>query len=122
MSANSYKRALRVLEKWPLDPYKGSERDFGALLRKRVAANFPKGEQSQISDPQKCNEMLTSLENLCAEKYCKQYPTSPELKIGALKIEIEDCQYINSEDTQNELKEQESSGPVSWFYNKLKRN
>jgi hypothetical protein len=106
MSAARYKRALRILEQWPNDPSKGDRRDIGLLLRKRIGDNFKKADQSEISNPEKCDEMLTSLENLCSNKYSQKYPVYPELTVGSLILNSEECKMFVSEACQKEMLKQ----------------
>ncbi|XP_056886000.1 ubiquinol-cytochrome-c reductase complex assembly factor 2 isoform X2 [Takifugu flavidus] len=68
MSATRYRRFLKLCEEWPLDDYKKG-RDLGTFLRKRVALSFREGENTQISDPEKCDQMYESLARINSSVY-----------------------------------------------------
>ncbi|XP_045193292.1 ubiquinol-cytochrome-c reductase complex assembly factor 2-like [Mercenaria mercenaria] len=118
MSAARYRQALRILERWPTDPSKGEHRDIGILLRQRIGASFKNGEQTEISDPKKCDKMLSSLDNISVDKYRKQYSFTPELKVGALLMEPEECQYFTSEEGVQYLRQEEEQGVLQRTYTK----
>ena len=106
MAAHRYKQFLRVIENWPLDATKGKQRDLGALLRDRFAAEFKQGELSEIRDPEKCNKMLTSLENIVNDRHKMYYRC--DLEKGALGGDMETAHLAVSDEVLNSLKSQRS--------------
>ncbi|CAG06924.1 unnamed protein product [Tetraodon nigroviridis] len=68
MSATRYRRFLKLCEEWPRDDYKKG-RDLGTFLRQRVASAFREGENTQISDPEKCDQMYESLARINSSVY-----------------------------------------------------
>lgn len=110
MAASRYKRAWQIVEKWPLDPSKGERRDIGLLLRNRVAYAFKRHEQNEVEEPEKCDKMLESLENIVADKYKNQYHYAQN--VGAMGLNFEDIHGIVSEETL-EAYERSARSPLS---------
>ena len=119
MSAPRFKRALKVLEKWPLDPTKSKPRDIGALLRTRIETEFRHGEESEIRDPDVCDRMLNSLENLCNNKYQKLYES--KLVYGSLGFNREISYYSTSDVMLSALRTERNPSVIKRFLGKFSR-
>lgn len=114
MASGRYKRALQILEKWPLDPFKSKERDLGALLRTRISSEFRQGEQTQLHDPDLCDKQLQSLENICNNKYKSMYKT--EMLHGSLGLTHEvSCDAVSDKSLNALRKERTSPGIGKYF-------
>ncbi|KAM9859661.1 ubiquinol-cytochrome-c reductase complex assembly factor 2 [Aulostomus maculatus] len=77
MSATRYRRFLKLCEEWPRDETRKG-RDFGTALRQRVAAAFREGENTQISDTEKCDQMYESLARINSNVYKQRFPRVKE--------------------------------------------
>ncbi|TRY54970.1 hypothetical protein DNTS_020728 [Danionella cerebrum] len=92
MSATRYRRFLKLCEEWPKDESKKG-RDLGTFLRQRVASAFREGENTQITEPEKCDQMYESLarinSNLYKEKWMGNVQTTDEEKKGLWKTLME---------------------------------
>ena len=49
MSGNSYRRFVRILERWPVDKNKQGN-DIGEALRQLFSNNFPSGSASKVNE------------------------------------------------------------------------
>ena len=49
MSGNSYRRFVRILERWPVDKNKEGK-DIGEALRQLFSNNFPSGSASKVNE------------------------------------------------------------------------
>lgn len=117
MSAARFKRALKILEKWPLDPTKSKQRDIGAFIRLRFEKEFRQGEETEIKDPDVCDRMLQSLENLCDNKYQKMYECN--LAYGSLGFNREISYYSTSDVMLGALREERHDSPIKRFFSKF---
>ncbi|XP_068122243.1 ubiquinol-cytochrome c reductase complex assembly factor 2 [Hyperolius riggenbachi] len=68
MAAARYRRFLKLCEEWPVDESRRG-RDLGAYLRQRVAQVFREGENTQIQDPEVCDQMYESLNRINSNYY-----------------------------------------------------
>lgn len=68
-SSRLYKRYLKLLDQWPLDPSKGRQRDLGQHLRNRITSAFKDGENTEIPDVAKCEAIVSSLERIANDTY-----------------------------------------------------
>ena len=68
MAASRYRKFLRLIEEWPVDPSKRG-RDLAAHLRKRVAKDFSKGESTKVCC--KCNVFVIKITQFCGAQKCR---------------------------------------------------
>lgn len=78
-------------------------RDLGAYLRQRVAQAFREGENTQVVEPEACDEMYESLARLHSNYYKHKYPRPRETSFSGLSLE--EYKLILSTDTLDEFKE-----------------
>ncbi|XP_074167359.1 ubiquinol-cytochrome c reductase complex assembly factor 2 [Sminthopsis crassicaudata] len=102
MAASRYRRFLKLCEEWPLDETKRG-RDLGAYLRQRVAQAFREGENTQITEPEACDEMYESLARLHSNYYKHKYPRPRDTGFSGLTVE--ECRIVLATDTLEEFKE-----------------
>ncbi|XP_001377827.1 ubiquinol-cytochrome-c reductase complex assembly factor 2 [Monodelphis domestica] len=102
MSASRYRRFLKLCEEWPLDETKRG-RDLGAYLRQRVAQVFREGENTQIAEPETCDQMYESLARLHSNYYKLKYPRPKDTCFSGLTVE--ECRIVLATDTLEEFKE-----------------
>ncbi|XP_051852375.1 ubiquinol-cytochrome-c reductase complex assembly factor 2 [Antechinus flavipes] len=102
MAASRYRRFLKLCEEWPLDETKRG-RDLGAYLRQRVAQAFREGENTQIAEPEVCDEMYESLARLHSNYYKHKYPRPRDTGFSGLTVE--ECRIVLATDTLEEFKE-----------------
>ncbi|KAM9003777.1 ubiquinol-cytochrome-c reductase complex assembly factor 2 [Sarcophilus harrisii] len=102
MAASRYRRFLKLCEEWPLDETKRG-RDLGAYLRQRVAQAFREGENTQITEPEVCDEMYESLARLHSNYYKHKYPRPRDTGFSGLTVE--ECRIVLATDTLEEFKE-----------------
>ncbi|XP_074092636.1 ubiquinol-cytochrome c reductase complex assembly factor 2 [Macrotis lagotis] len=102
MAASRYRRFLKLCEEWPLDETKRG-RDLGAYLRQRVAQAFREGENTQISEPETCDQMYESLARLHSNYYKHKYPRPRDTGFSGLTVE--ECRIVLATDTLEEFKE-----------------
>ncbi|XP_059806447.1 ubiquinol-cytochrome-c reductase complex assembly factor 2 isoform X2 [Hypanus sabinus] len=103
MAATRYRRFLRLCEEWPLDHTKKG-RDLGAFLRQRVALAFREGENTQIADQEKCDQMYESLARINSAYYKKKYP---RLRITSFTgVTAEECRMVLA--TEQKKKEEQN--------------
>ncbi|KAH0512388.1 Ubiquinol-cytochrome-c reductase complex assembly factor 2 [Microtus ochrogaster] len=108
MAALRYRRFLKLCEEWPVDETKRG-RDLGAYLRQRVAQAFREGENTQVAEPEACDQMYESLARLHSNYYkhkC-QYPRPRETSFSGLSME--EYKLILSTDTLEEFQEMDKS-------------
>ncbi|XP_075893505.1 ubiquinol-cytochrome-c reductase complex assembly factor 2 [Nelusetta ayraudi] len=97
MSATRYRRFLKLCEEWPREELK-KDRDLGTVLRQRVAAAFREGENTQISDPEKCDQMYESLARIKANTYRQRFPRVRDTSFTG--VTVEECKVILSGNMQ----------------------
>ncbi|XP_027732238.1 ubiquinol-cytochrome-c reductase complex assembly factor 2 [Vombatus ursinus] len=102
MAASRYRRFLKLCEEWPLDETKRG-RDLGAYLRQRVAQAFREGENTQIAEPETCDQMYESLARLHSNYYKHKYPRPRDTGFSGLTVE--ECRIVLATDTLEEFKE-----------------
>nr|XP_046239570.1 ubiquinol-cytochrome-c reductase complex assembly factor 2 [Scatophagus argus] len=93
MSATRYRRFLKLCEEWPRDEFKKG-RDLGTFLRQRVAVAFREGENTQISDPEKCDQMYESLVRINSNVYKQRFPRVRDTSFTG--VTVEECKVILS--------------------------
>uniref|UniRef100_A0A9L0KHS2 Mitochondrial nucleoid factor 1 n=1 Tax=Equus asinus TaxID=9793 RepID=A0A9L0KHS2_EQUAS len=86
MAASRYRRFLKLCEEWPVDETKRG-RDLGAYLRQRVAQAFREGENTQIAEPEACDQMYESLARLHSNYYKHKYPRPRDTSFSGLSVE-----------------------------------
>ncbi|XP_025238555.1 ubiquinol-cytochrome-c reductase complex assembly factor 2 isoform X1 [Theropithecus gelada] len=106
MAASRYRRFLKLCEEWPVDETKRG-RDLGAYLRQRVAQAFREGENTQVAEPEACDQMYESLARLHSNYYKHKYPRPRDTSFSGLSLE--EYKLILSTDTLEELKEMNKS-------------
>lgn len=85
-------------------------RDLGAYLRQRVAQAFREGENTQIAEPEACDQMYESLARLHSNYYKHKYPRPRDTSFSGLSVE--EYKLILSTDTLEEFQEMNSLGMV----------
>ncbi|CAL8335525.1 unnamed protein product [Merluccius merluccius] len=93
MSATRYRRFLKLCEEWPMDEYKKG-RDLGTFLRQRVALAFREGENTQISDPEKCDQTYESLARINGNLYRERFPRVRDTSFTG--VTVEECKLLLS--------------------------
>ncbi|XP_032740752.1 ubiquinol-cytochrome-c reductase complex assembly factor 2-like [Rattus rattus] len=106
MAALRYRRFLKLCEEWPVDETKRG-RDLGAYLRQRVAQAFWEGENTQIAEPEACDQMYESLARLHSNYYKHKYPRPRDTSLSGLSVE--EYKQILSTDTLEEFQEMNKS-------------
>ncbi|XP_041945844.1 ubiquinol-cytochrome-c reductase complex assembly factor 2 isoform X1 [Alosa alosa] len=96
MSATRYRRFLKLCEEWPRDESKKG-RDLGTFLRQRVAHAFREGENTQLSDPEKCDQMYESLARINSNMYREKFPRAKDTSFTG--VTVEECRMLLSTDT-----------------------
>ncbi|KAM7422677.1 hypothetical protein PAMA_010632 [Pampus argenteus] len=97
MSATRYRRFLKLCEEWPRYESKKGQ-DLGTFLRQRVAAAFREGENTQISDPEKCDQMYESLARINSNFYRQRFPRLRDTSFTG--ITVEECKVFLTDNTQ----------------------
>ncbi|XP_010773391.1 ubiquinol-cytochrome-c reductase complex assembly factor 2 [Notothenia coriiceps] len=93
MSATRYRRFLKLCEEWPRDEGKKA-RDLGTFLRQKVASAFREGENTQISDPEKCDQMYESLARINSNYYRQRFPRVRDTSFTG--VTVEECKLLLS--------------------------
>merc|ERR1712212_87191 len=93
MSATRYRRFLKLCEEWPRDESKKG-RDLGTFLRQRVAHAFREGENTQLSDPEKCDQMYDSLASINNNVYKERFPRVKDTSFTG--VTVEECRLLLS--------------------------
>ncbi|CAL8256282.1 unnamed protein product [Arctogadus glacialis] len=93
MSATRYRRFLKLCEEWPMDDFKKG-RDLGTFLRQRVALAFREGENTQILDPEKCDQMYESLARINSNVYRERFPRVMDTSFTG--VTVEECKVLLS--------------------------
>ncbi|MGH0176710.1 UNVERIFIED_CONTAM: hypothetical protein FKN15_072808 [Acipenser sinensis] len=91
MSATRYRRFLRLCEEWPIDETKRG-RDLATFLRQKVALAFREGESTQITDPEKCDQMYESLARIHANVYKEKFPRVRDTSFTG--VTVEECRVV----------------------------
>ncbi|XP_028826432.1 ubiquinol-cytochrome-c reductase complex assembly factor 2 [Denticeps clupeoides] len=103
MSATRYRRFLKLCEEWPRDDSKKG-RDLGTFLRQRVAQAFREGENTQISDPEKCDQMYESLARINSNTYREKFPRAKDTSFTG--VTAEECRVLLSTGNMQQMDEQ----------------
>lgn len=117
MAAHRFRRALRVLEKWPVDPELSRHRDFGVFLRTRIQHEFQLGEETELRDPDLCDRMIESIENICNNKYKEMYKT--DLAFGSLGFNEQTSIAMTSDANLSALREERKPASISNIFKRL---
>uniref|UniRef100_A0A8C9L7K3 Mitochondrial nucleoid factor 1 n=1 Tax=Pavo cristatus TaxID=9049 RepID=A0A8C9L7K3_PAVCR len=118
MAATRYRRFLRLCEEWPVEETK-RQRDLGVFIRQRVAQAFREGENTQIADPETCDQMYESLVRIHNNYYKNKYPRLKDTSFTG--VTVQDCKMILATDI---LKQMEDMKKGTWrklrerFYSK----
>ncbi|CAB3409624.1 unnamed protein product [Caenorhabditis bovis] len=100
MSRHLYKQYLRLISKWPKDPFKSPERDFANFLSKDVERQF-KEAKSIPFDSALCEKRLNALEQLLNNEVVKKYPNN--FTSGVFGLKLEDLQRASSEESRKQM-------------------
>ncbi|XP_072238181.1 ubiquinol-cytochrome-c reductase complex assembly factor 2 [Leuresthes tenuis] len=103
MSATRYRRFLKLCEEWPRDETKKG-RDLGTFLRQRVASAFREGENTQIADPEKCDQMYESLARISSNAYRQRFPRVRDSSFTG--VTVEECRVLLSGSMQQSMDEE----------------
>nr|XP_060151420.1 ubiquinol-cytochrome-c reductase complex assembly factor 2-like [Globicephala melas] len=102
MAASCYQNFLKLCEEWPVDKTKRG-RDLGAYQWERVAHAFREGENTQIAEPEACDQLYESLVLLHSSYYKHKYPRPRDTSFSGLSLE--EYKLVLSTDTLEEFKE-----------------
>ncbi|KAI1897156.1 hypothetical protein AGOR_G00080290 [Albula goreensis] len=102
MAATRYRRFLKLCEEWPKDETKKG-RDLGTFLRQRVALAFREGENTQISDPEKCDQMYESLARINGNFYRERFPRAKDTSFTG--VTVEECRLLLSTESLQQMNE-----------------
>ncbi|KAG7472566.1 hypothetical protein MATL_G00110190 [Megalops atlanticus] len=103
MSVTRYRRFLKLCEEWPRDELKKG-RDLGTFLRQRVAHAFREGENTQISDPEKCDQMYESLARINSNFYREKFPRAKDTSFTG--VTVEECRVLLSTGSMQNMDEE----------------
>ncbi|KAG8588892.1 hypothetical protein GDO81_006141 [Engystomops pustulosus] len=102
MAAARYRRFLKLCEEWPVDETRRG-RDLGAFLRQRVVQAFKEGENTQIQDPEGCDQIYESLNRLNGNYYREKYPRLQDTSFT--EITADEYQMVLATDTLKQMDE-----------------
>ncbi|XP_072278679.1 ubiquinol-cytochrome c reductase complex assembly factor 2 [Pyxicephalus adspersus] len=108
MAAVRYRRFLKLCEEWPVDETRRG-RDLGSFLRQRVAQVFREGENTQIQDPEVCDQMYESLNRINSSYYKEKYPRLQDTSFT--EITAEEYRMVLATDN---LKQMDESNKGMW--------
>ncbi|NXR07202.1 UQCC2 factor, partial [Semnornis frantzii] len=108
MAATRYRRVLKLCEEGPVEETK-RHRDLGVFLRQRVAQAFREGENTQVADPEACDQMYESLLRIHTNYYRNKYPRLKDTSFTG--VTVEDCKMILATDI---LKQMEDMKKGTW--------
>nr|XP_046197415.1 ubiquinol-cytochrome-c reductase complex assembly factor 2-like isoform X1 [Oncorhynchus gorbuscha] len=91
MSVARYRRFLKLCEEWPRDESKKG-RDLGTFLRQRVTHAFREGENTQLSDPEKCDQIYDSLARINTNVYRERFPRTRDTSFTG--VTVEECRML----------------------------
>jgi len=100
MAASRYRKFLKLIQRWPLDAQKGQSRDLGLRIREDVVATFSEGDQTIMSNPERCDKICASLEELVSNKHAKDFPV--KIVCGAVCNDLETAKVFNSEEVRSQ--------------------
>uniref|UniRef100_A0AAZ3SKK3 Mitochondrial nucleoid factor 1 n=1 Tax=Oncorhynchus tshawytscha TaxID=74940 RepID=A0AAZ3SKK3_ONCTS len=110
MSATRYRRFLKLCEEWPRDESKKG-RDLGTFLRQRVALAFREGENTQLSDPEKCDQMYDSLARINTNIYRERFPRTRDTSFTG--VTVEECRMLLATACSRWMKRRRACGKLS---------
>uniref|UniRef100_A0AAZ3QI93 Mitochondrial nucleoid factor 1 n=1 Tax=Oncorhynchus tshawytscha TaxID=74940 RepID=A0AAZ3QI93_ONCTS len=91
MSVARYRQFLKLCEEWPRDESKKG-RDLGTFLRQRVTHAFREGENTQLSDPEKCDQIYESLARINTNVYRERFPRTRDTSFTG--VTVEECRML----------------------------
>uniref|UniRef100_T1JKJ4 Mitochondrial nucleoid factor 1 n=1 Tax=Strigamia maritima TaxID=126957 RepID=T1JKJ4_STRMM len=97
--SQTYKKFLRLLDKWPIDPTK-TGRDLGEHIRVKIAQGFRQGETSVVNE-RECEKTYASLSRIASNYYGDKYKRRFESSASGLSAD--DCRRIISNDGLKEV-------------------
>ncbi|TVK90569.1 Rho guanine nucleotide exchange factor 19 [Bagarius yarrelli] len=103
MAATRYRRFLKLCEVWPKDESKKG-RDLGMFLRQKVASAFREGENTQISDPEKCDKMYESLVRINSNVYKEKFPRVKDTSFTG--VTVEECRMLLETENLQQMDEE----------------
>lgn len=95
--ASRYKLFLRLCEEWKVDKTK-SNRDLGLFIRKKVSEVFKNGENTTISQTEKCDAIYDSLQKLNTNYYQNKYPRKEKMIKGPSGLNKEELNELLSDE------------------------
>ncbi|XP_033925671.1 ubiquinol-cytochrome c reductase complex assembly factor 2 isoform X1 [Melopsittacus undulatus] len=102
MAASRYRRFLKLCEEWPVEDTK-RQRDLGTFLRQRVAQAFREGDNTEIADPENCDQMYESLVRIHTNYYKNKYPRLKDTNFTG--VTVEDCKMILATDALQQMED-----------------
>ncbi|XP_039620748.1 ubiquinol-cytochrome-c reductase complex assembly factor 2 [Polypterus senegalus] len=102
MAATRYRRFLRLCEEWPRDASK-QDRDLGTFMRQRIAVAFREGENTQIADPEKCDQMYESLARINSNFYKSKFPRFQDTNFTG--VTAEECRMVLNTDNLQQIED-----------------
>ncbi|KYO44008.1 ubiquinol-cytochrome-c reductase complex assembly factor 2 [Alligator mississippiensis] len=106
MAATRYRRFLKLCEEWPVDASKWG-RDLGSHLRGRVAQAFREGENTQVANPEDCDQMYESLVRIHTNYHKNKYPRLNDTNFTGLTME--ECRIVITTDNLKDVMEIKTS-------------
>ncbi|XP_062853991.1 ubiquinol-cytochrome-c reductase complex assembly factor 2 [Trichomycterus rosablanca] len=103
MAATRYRRFLKLCEEWPRDESKKG-RDLGTFLLQKVASAFREGENTQIADAEKCDQMYESLAHIKDNVYKQKFPRAKDTSFTG--VTVEECQMLLATGTMQQMDEE----------------
>ncbi|XP_070697467.1 ubiquinol-cytochrome-c reductase complex assembly factor 2 [Pempheris klunzingeri] len=91
MSATRYRRFLKLCEEWPRNESQKGH-DMATFLLQRVASAFREGENTQISDPEKCDQMYESLARINSNVYRQRFPRVRDTSFTG--VTVDECKVL----------------------------
>ncbi|XP_020339255.1 ubiquinol-cytochrome-c reductase complex assembly factor 2-like [Oncorhynchus kisutch] len=102
MSVARYRRFLKLCEEWPRDESKKG-RDLGTFLRQRVTHAFREGENTQLSDPEKCDQIYESLARINTNVYRERFPRTRDTSFTG--VTVEECRMLLATGNMQQMNE-----------------
>lgn len=90
---------MKLIQHWPLDVQKGQAWDLGVRIREDVVAAFSEGDQTILNDPERCDKIYGSLEQLINNKHSTDFPT--KVVVGAVCKNLEAAQNFTREEVRS---------------------
>ncbi|KAM4795503.1 ubiquinol-cytochrome c reductase complex assembly factor 2 [Rhinophrynus dorsalis] len=102
MAALRYRRFLKLCEEWPIDETRRG-RDLGAYIRQRVAQAFREGENTQVENPEACDQMYDSLSRMNSNYYREKFPRLQDTSFT--EVTLEEYRMVLASDNLNQMDE-----------------